>query len=56
MSGHCLRFNIFLQIVIDMETVPDGSVLVDVVFQEGPLGVILRRRNSDGVVYVHEVI
>jgi ankyrin repeat protein len=36
--------------------VPDGSRLVQVFFQEGQLGVTLRRRVEDGVVYVHELV
>jgi hypothetical protein len=32
------------------------SQLVTVVFQDGPLGVTLRRRSEDGVVFVHDIV
>lgn len=32
------------------------SQLITVIFQDGPLGVTLRRRSKDGVVFVHDII
>jgi hypothetical protein len=32
------------------------SQLITVTFQEGPLGVTLRRRSEDGVVFVHDIV
>lgn len=36
--------------------VPADSRLVKVTFQDGPLGVTLRRRNEDGIVFVYDLV